>query len=229
MVKPVTSQGTISDAGIAPRARRPLWRRIARWTGPLILLSLVIFLISFAGFAERVSRMKIDPQIAPADAIVVLTGGQSRVETALTLLSNHKGKRLLISGVNIGTSRSAIQAATGADPVLFSSLVDIGYQAKDTVGNASETMLWLKKNGFKSVILVTNNYHMGRSLLELRRADRSISITPYPVVNSDLSNGKWMLSSEAMRVLLAEYIKYLGAVSRRVLPVPASLGSIMRL
>ena len=72
----------------------------------------------------------------------------------------------------------------------------------------------------KTIILVTNNYHMARSLLELQRLDPRLTIAPYPVVNSDLSNGKWMMQPEVVRVLLAEYMKYLGAVSRRVLPVP---------
>lgn len=228
MVENTDLQSATSTNSLQQKPRRALWRRVARWAGPFILAALVAFLIGFATFAERVSRMAAPAEIDAADAIVVLTGGQARVEAALELLAAGKGQRLLISGVNTGTSRLAIRNATGANLELFTCCVDIGYQAQDTVGNASETDAWLTRHSFHSVILVTNNYHMKRSLLEMRRLNPALDIRPYPVVNSDLTNGKWMLSSEAMRVLLAEYMKYLGAISRKVLPVPASLGSIMR-
>ena len=43
-----------------------------------------------------------------ADGIVVLTGGTSRVTDALELLSSGRGKRLLITGVNPGTTTGDI-------------------------------------------------------------------------------------------------------------------------
>jgi len=42
-----------------------------------------------------------------ADGIVVLTGGTSRVSDALELLSSGRGKRLLITGVNPGTTTAS--------------------------------------------------------------------------------------------------------------------------
>lgn len=197
-----------------------------RWLGPIVLFGSAAFLIGFALFSEHISRMGEPSEVNPADAIVVLTGGQSRIEAALSLLERNKGERLLISGVNSGTSKATLRNALDADRGLFDCCVDIGYQAKDTVGNAAETLTWLRDHKYKNIILVTNNYHMSRSLLELQRLDPRLSIAPYPVVNSDLTNGKWMMSPEVVRVLLSEYMKYLGAVSRRVLPVPKSLASV---
>ena len=43
------------------------------------------------------------------------------------------------------------------------------------------------------VILVTNNYHMPRSLLEMGRLLDKEELEPYPVVNSKLDNGGWMV------------------------------------
>ncbi|MGB8816932.1 MAG: YdcF family protein [Rhizobiaceae bacterium] len=199
---------------------------LLRWLGPAVLLSLAAFLIGFALFSERVSRMGEPSAVDPADAIVVLTGGQSRIEAALDLLGRNKGERLLISGVNQGTSKQTLRKAFADDKSLFDCCVDIGYEAKSTVGNAAETISWLRSHDYREIILVTNNYHMARSLLELQRLDPRLTIAPYPVVNSDLSNGKWMMNAEVVRVLLAEYIKYIGAVSRRVLPVPSSLATM---
>ncbi len=197
-----------------------------RWLGPLVLFGLAAFLIGFAYFSENVARMGEPDEVNPADAIVVLTGGQSRIEAALDLLKRNKGERLLISGVNADTTKSALRNALGADKRLFECCVDIGYEAKDTVGNAAETQTWLTDHKYQDIILVTNNYHMSRSLLEMQRIDPRLTIAPYPVVNSDLTNGKWMLDPDAVRVLLAEYMKYLGALSRSALPVPKSLAAV---
>jgi uncharacterized SAM-binding protein YcdF (DUF218 family) len=214
----------------APSGAAKDWRilqRLARWSGPAMLFLIAAFLVGFAAFSERIARMQTPLDIAPADAIVALTGGQSRIEKSIELLASRKGTRLLISGANLGTSKQDLLKAIGANTSLFECCVDIGYQAQDTVGNASEAAQWLEKNKFKSVILVTNNYHMPRSILEIRRIDRTIDVRPYPVVNSDLTNGKWMLRQDTVRVLLSEYMKYLGAKLRSVFPVPNSLSALL--
>lgn len=203
-----------------------LVRKAARWTGPILLVAAMVFLAGFGLFAERISNIETPSDISPAQAIVVLTGGQFRIEAAFALLANQKAQKLLISGVNPDASETALSRATGLDKNLFACCVDVGYEAKDTVGNAMETVLWLRRNGYKSLILVTNNYHMPRSVLELRRIDPTLDIRPYSVVNTDLTGGKWMNKADTVRVLLGEYIKYLGAKMRAVLPVPASLSSL---
>jgi uncharacterized SAM-binding protein YcdF (DUF218 family) len=217
-----TRQATRTRSGGSTRG---LLAALSRWLGPAVLLSVAAFVIGFALFSERVSRMGQPSEIQPADAIVVLTGGQARIEAALDLLQQNKGERLLISGVNAATSKVALRNAFDEENKLFDCCIDVGYAAKNTVENATETISWLRSHDYRTVILVTNNYHMARSLLELQRLDPRLIIQPYPVVNSDLSNGKWMLQQDVVRVLLAEYMKYLGAVSRSVLPVPASLNS----
>lgn len=161
-----------------------------------------------------------------ADAIVVLTGGQNRLEAAAGLLAQGKGRRLLVSGVHPDIQKETLRKALADSAAKFDCCVDIDYEAKDTVGNAVETQKWLKKNDFRTFILVTNNYHMPRSLLELGRAAPDAVIIAYPVVNSDLGNGSWMFHPDKLRVLFSEYLKYLGALSRAVLPVPVSIGSM---
>ena len=62
---------------------------------------------------------------------------------------------------------------------------------------------------------MTNNYHMPRSLLEMRRLLAKARLEPYPVVNSRLDGGGWMVKPDALRVLFTEYLKYLAAVAPR--------------
>ncbi|MGC4026117.1 MAG: YdcF family protein [Mesorhizobium sp.] len=185
----------------------------------LVIFTAGLFAGGFAFFAHYVSGLTTPNQITKADAIIVLTGGQSRLEAALDLLKDGKAKRLLISGVHPATGRNAILAATGSESSLFSCCVDIDRAALDTVGNAQEGAKWLREHGYASAILVTNNYHMPRSMLEMSRFTGPVELVPYPVVNTRLDNGRWIGEPGALRVLVTEYVKYLAAIARGMLPV----------
>ena len=106
---------------------------------------------------------------------------------------------------------------------LFSCCVDIGYRALDTIGNAAETANWVSDHGYRSVLVVTNNYHMPRSLLELRRANPGIEFIAYPVVNSDLKSTNWLANPMVLKTILLEYVKLTIASARDALGAhPAS-------
>lgn len=210
----------------AARQRRlPVALRAA---GLAVFCGLVLFLGGFALFATHVSQLSTPKDPAGADAIIVLTGGQARIDAAIDLLKSGKGQRLLISGVHPSTTSGTLQAATGSDKALFSCCVDIDRAALDTIGNAEESAKWVRSHDYDKVILVTNNYHMPRSLLEMRRFLDKAELEPYPVVNSKLDNGGWMVRPDALRVLFTEYNKYLLALARGVLPHhPADDGAVM--
>jgi uncharacterized SAM-binding protein YcdF (DUF218 family) len=194
-----------------------------RWSPARLALAglvvlVVAFSIGFVFFCDRVGRMNPPTQVEAADAIVVLTGGYQRVVTALDLLKMKRGKRLLISGVHPSINRAELSHATQADPGLFRCCVDLDHAARDTISNATESAKWIKANGFHSIILVTNNYHIPRSLLEMRRAAAGVTFVPYPVVAADLDDNRWLSRPRALRVLLIEYVKYVAAVVRGALP-----------
>ena len=114
----------------------------------------------------------------------------------------------MISGANPTTSGSQIRKFTQSSSSLFECCVDIGYDAMDTIGNANEAARWISDHGYRRVLVVTNNYHMPRSLLELRRSDRQTEFLSYPVINSDLRNGSWLGEPQVMKAMLSEYVKY---------------------
>ncbi|WP_416208102.1 YdcF family protein [Chelativorans sp. M5D2P16] len=179
-----------------------------------LTLALIAFVVGFVAFIEHVARIDVPRELHPADGIVVLTGGQSRIDTGLDLLKAGKGKRLLISGVNPIARVDDLRVATGGDPVLFDCCIDIDRAALNTIGNAEESAKWASANTYGSIIVVTNNYHMPRSLLEMRRILPAADLQPYPVVNTPLTDGTWMTDLDALRVLFTEYLKYVAAVIR---------------
>lgn len=193
----------------ATRLTRPRWVALLRVASFLLIGAVALFFGGFGVFSTYVGNLDT-PDAPKADAIIVLTGGEARLDTAWHLLEEGKGKRLLISGVNPATGRNQLRAAVGADPKLFACCVDFDYKALDTMGNAAESAEWLRQHGFDSAILVTNNYHIPRSMMELgRRTDAEL--TPYPVVNKPLDNMRWLTERDALRVLFSEYTKFLAS------------------
>lgn len=191
--------------------------RIFRRLQPIsivLFLALVAFLIGFVAFSEKVTSMQSPVLDEPADAIVVLTGGQSRIQAALDLLKGKQGKRLLISGVHPSTTEKSLQRATHTDPSLFDCCVDLDRSALNTVGNATESERWIRANNYHRVIVVTNNYHIPRSILEMSYRMQDVEFVPYPVVNGEKRAHSWVAEGDTLRVLFIEYVKYLGAALR---------------
>ena len=213
-----------ANAGVrSRRGRRGL--RFAGFLVVCVLASALAFLGGFAAFATHVARLSTPESQPNADAIIVLTGGEKRIDAALDLLQSGKGRRLLISGVNPAARLVDIQRVTGGDARLFDCCIDLDRAALDTIGNAEESAKWVNAHEWDSVIVVTNNYHMPRSLLELKRMIGDTALYPYPVVNSQLDGGEWMTNRAALRVLFTEYTKYIGAVARGVVPVSRDGGA----
>jgi uncharacterized SAM-binding protein YcdF (DUF218 family) len=166
---------------------------------------------SFLRFSKDVISLAPPANLTSADGIVALTGGSQRIDRAVKLLNDGIAKRLLISGVNPTTTGRQIQRLTSAEPALFECCVDIGHDAIDTRGNANEAALWVKQNGYKKVIVVTSNYHMPRSLMELHRVDKATQFIAYPVVNRDYTKLDWLRDPMVLRVLASEYGKFVVA------------------
>jgi uncharacterized SAM-binding protein YcdF (DUF218 family) len=192
----------------APSKRSRRAMRLVKFTGLVLLLIGGAVVAGFLQFAERVAEMTVPAADTRGDAIVVLTGGYQRIERAIDLLRRGAGERLLISGVNPSTTGGEIRRLTKSSKALFSCCVDIGHDAIDTVGNANETARWIRERGYKRVFLVTNNYHMPRSLLELHRVDPETEFIPYPVINTDLKSENWLREPNVLRRLVSEYAKY---------------------
>lgn len=147
---------------------------------------------------------------ARADGIVVYTGiGGARIATAMTLLDEGAGQRLLISGVNPEISRDEVAKLWPGDAAGFDCCVDLGLEARSTVGNAIEVRDWALQNGFHRIILVTSDYHMPRALLETRAHMPDADILAHPVQSGYLDASGRPTNLGAWRPLAMEYTKYL--------------------
>ena len=169
--------------------------------------------IGFVGFVSQLRGAETKPA-RTADGIVVLTGGSSRVSDAMELLADGYGKRLLISGVHPTNAASDISRSLTDNQSLLSCCVDLDRSAVNTRSNASETRRWAHERGFRSLIVVTSNYHMPRAIVELSHAMPDIALIPFAVVADKWRDEPWWTSGATVRLLLSEYVKYVAAKVR---------------
>jgi uncharacterized SAM-binding protein YcdF (DUF218 family) len=182
-----------------------------------LLLLIVIWLGGFLAFAAAIPP-KVRDTARPVDAIVVLTGGDVRLAEGFALLDRGLAKKLLISGVADGIKLPDLLQTLNGNPqpsqAVLECCVTLGYDARSTEGNARESLKWLGDNGFKSIRLVTANYHMNRSLLEFRRVMPGIEIVPNPVFPRQMQDPYWFARPGTLYLLVNEYHKYLVAAGR---------------
>ncbi|MBV9533188.1 MAG: YdcF family protein [Bradyrhizobium sp.] len=167
---------------------------------------LVVFLSQLRGAEATPTRR--------ADGIVVLTGGSSRVSDAMELLAAGYGKRLLISGVHRLNAASDISRSLPESQSYFACCIDLDRSAVNTRSNAAQTRRWAQGRGFKSLIVVTSNYHMPRAIVELSHAMPDIELIPFAVVGDKWREEPWWTSGTTLRLVLSEYVKYVAAEMR---------------
>ncbi len=175
-----------------------------------LLIILMIWTVGLLAFATRIDAFTPAVEPPPADGIVALTGvSTDRIREAMKLLEEGKGQRLLISGVNPKATRGEIRMVAKAARRVFDCCVDLGFEAADTVGNAREIAAWVRAKNYATLIVVTSDYHMPRSLLELRASIPQVILTPYAVRTDELDAKHWWRTAESARRMIKEYNKYL--------------------
>ena len=179
----------------------------------LFLSTILLVLLAYAaGFVLFVATLPDTPAAAPhADGIVELTGGEARLEAAVRLLEQGAAQRLLVSGVDLATTKETLARRVGGG-ARFRCCADIGYAAEDTHGNAQEAAAWAREHHFTSLVIVTARYHMPRALHEIHAAMPEGVLTAYPVEQDSIDLGGWWRRPRTTLLLHREYFKYLASL-----------------
>ena len=104
------------------------------------------------------------------DAIVVPTGGAGRIDRGIALLQARQARRMLVTGVAPGVRPIDLAREYRTPAALFACCIDLGADAVDTRSNAEESAAWVKAHGYRSVRLVTSDWHVPRARMELAAA-----------------------------------------------------------
>jgi uncharacterized SAM-binding protein YcdF (DUF218 family) len=148
------------------------------------------------------------PPLRHVDAIVALTGGPDRVETALRLFADGIADRLLVSGAGQRTDLAVLAHLAGIDPGPLEQQITLGHAAHSTRGNALETAAWANDQRIASLLVVTTWFHTPRALVELRRVMPAVTVQPYPIGYLSIAD---LTRPGTARRVIEEYHKYLAA------------------
>lgn len=203
------------DVPSTNRMKRSRLRRIGSFFWSFLVLVFFVFMSFQIGGLARYAYIVTTPTppiAKPSEGIVVLTGGENRIRSAMKLLADGKGDRLLITGVNPSLSDETVRAISGVDDRLFECCVEIDRSARNTIGNALATQKWISGTGARSLIVVTGAFHMPRAIRELSHAIKGVELIAY-AVNVPQSK-KWWRDHSRLRDMLREYAKLVVITAR---------------
>jgi len=163
----------------------------------ILAFLLLCWLLGFFWFALFLPQPA--PADRPTDAIVVLTGSAGRIERGLALLRQGASKELLVSGVDRDVKPREFALLYKVPRATLKCCVTLGREAIDTRSNAIETSDWLAKHKYRSMRLITADWHMRRARFEL---DQQLK-DPVDILTDAVQTRPTLL------VLLREYNKYI--------------------
>lgn len=165
----------------------------------------LLYVIGFLWFAAALPQPVAGGR---TDAIVVPTGGPGRIDRGLELLAKGTAREMLVSGVDREVKPREFAAEYRVSARTMRCCVTLGFAAVDTRSNAAETADWARQRGYKSLRLVTTDWHMRRAARELERT---------------LPDGVTVLrdavpSRPKLGILFLEYNKLLASTAAQLLP-----------
>ncbi len=169
----------------------------------------------FSGALEQKAKMDLEA-LPSVDLIAVLTGGQGRLKEAFRLLENGQGRALLISGTN--APLEDILEANGVVnfPEHLKEDVILDAASQRTFDNAKEIREAVRRLDARSLLVVTSNYHMQRSLELIqeefsKRPRVDVVVYTYPVSSPNFDTDSWWKGLSGWRIFVSEYVKSLSS------------------
>ena len=171
----------------------------------LISLLLIVLVIDYSFFYKKIFNYKNN--LNYNHNFIVLTGGDNRVKKSLKIFFSikNKNKNLFISGVGKGFNKKTLKKLTQNNPN-YNKIIDCCIQiegiSRNTFSNAVESLKWVKSKKINSFVLLTNNYHMPRAMLEFKSIFKDIKIIPYVFIDENKIWWKTKIN------YISEYFKY---------------------
>jgi uncharacterized SAM-binding protein YcdF (DUF218 family) len=181
----------------------------------IMLTAALLWAMAFAVYLVRIENSATSAD-SKSDALVVLTGGNSRVERGFELLANGSAPVLFISGVGskVTTNEMLAQHAT---PAIRNQItkraggIIFDYKASTTQTNAAQAAEFIRAHQYQTIRLITAHYHMPRSLLEFHAALPEVTILAEPVMPDEFQTANWWENPVMRTLVLQEFHKYLAA------------------
>ena len=171
----------------------------------LIITLLTVLVIDYLFFYKKI--LNYNNNLNFSNNFIVLTGGDNRVKKSLQIFFQIKNinKNLFISGVGKGFNKKTLKKLTEQNlnnEKTIECCIQIEGISRNTFSNAVESLKWVKSKGINSFVLLTNNYHMPRAMLEFKSIFKNIKIIPYVFIDENKIWWKKKIN------YISEYFKY---------------------
>ncbi len=175
-----------------------------------IITILIIWGLGYVWFASAIAFGSQNERAQQSEAIVVLTGGNGRLNAGLDLLHQNVAPTLFISGVHKDTTKEDIYNSWKNKKAAHPCCLVLGYKATDTTGNVAEVLEWVNDEDIEDFILVTSRYHMPRAYMQISNALPNVQIYKHVTDSSDFQAWKgrfWSLTFSEYNKMLIEWLR----------------------
>ena len=184
----------------------------------IIILAMIV-LIAIILVANLGNFLIVNDELHKADAIVVFSGDNGpRTEKGVELLKEGLGEYLILSGGIVYDDvtmaelmkNHAIKLGVPKEKILIDD------KASTTHENAEFTKEIIEENNFKSIIVVTSEYHSRRSKLAMKKVLENTLVDGKKVEvmvahsTEEKFTTKWWTSGNSILILISEYLKLMG-------------------
>lgn len=182
------------------------------------IIAVTIILLGIIG-ANLGKFLVQSDKLEKADAIAVFSGDNGpRTEKGVELLKEGYADYLILSGGKVydDVTMAELMKNHAIKLGVDESKILIDDEAATTNENADFTADIIEENNFKSVIVVTSDYHTRRSKLAMEKALEdilidgekvSVSVTPS---KEEKFTTKWWTSGNSVIMVISEYLKLAG-------------------
>lgn len=171
-----------------------------------VLYLCVLLMLTFFLTAGRFLALSQSPQ--QADTIIVLSGGQGRVEKAAELYqAGFASSLILTNGLESKMLSIATSSGIPQDAILLENAALSTYQ------NAEYTLPIMKEHGYTSAIVVSSDFHMRRVKLLFDRVYKGSGIElTYVSSETSYNASRWWSNHRSRETTFNEYVKMVGNV-----------------
>lgn len=184
----------------------------------IILIIVTAVLIVIIGL--NLGRFLVESdKLEKADAIAVFSGDSgARTERAVELLKEGYADYLILSGGKVydDVTMAELMKNHAIKLGVDESKILIDDEASTTNENAEFTRDIIEENNFKSVIVVTSDYHTRRSKLAMEKSledtlidGQNVEVIVTPSKEEEF-NIKWWTSGNSILLIISEYLKLIG-------------------
>lgn len=174
-----------------------------------VLLICVLLLI--IGLFSAGSFLVLSESPKQADVIIVLSGGQGRVEKAAELYKEGYAPYIILSNAKESTSKSGDMLQTALALGIPQDVIYTENAAESTYQNADFTLPIMKEHAFQSAIVVSSEFHMRRVKFLFDRVYKKSDIELTYVGSASGYNAKrWWSDRKSRETTFNEYVKMIG-------------------